>query len=50
MQNFTRAELRRLVKELDFAYAGLLTCVHCGCNLTAELKKRKVHILSLYKQ
>lgn len=28
-------------KELDFTYAGLLTCGHCGCNLTAELKKGK---------
>lgn len=23
----------------DFAFAGLLTCGHCGCSLTAEMKK-----------
>jgi site-specific DNA recombinase len=23
----------------DFAFAGLLTCGHCGCSLTAEIKK-----------
>ena len=28
-------------KNLDFTYAGLLTCGHCGCKLTAELKKGK---------
>lgn len=25
---------------LDFAYTGSFTCGHCGCQLTAELKKR----------
>lgn len=26
---------------VEFAYTGLLTCGHCGCQLTAELKKGK---------
>ena len=25
----------------DFAFKGLLTCAHCGCGITAELKKGK---------
>ncbi len=25
----------------DFAFAGLLTCGHCGCSLTAEMKKSR---------
>ena len=27
--------------EVEFAYTGLITCGHCGCQLTAELKKGK---------
>lgn len=27
--------------DVEFAYAGLITCGHCGCQLTAELKKGK---------
>ena len=27
--------------DVEFAYTGLLTCGHCGCQLTAELKKGK---------
>ena len=27
--------------DVEFAYSGLLTCGHCGCQLTAELKKGK---------
>ncbi len=26
---------------IEFAYTGLITCRHCGCQLTAELKKGK---------
>lgn len=26
---------------VEFAYAGLITCAHCGCQLTPELKKGK---------
>lgn len=26
---------------IDFAYTGLIRCQHCGCLLTAELKKEK---------
>lgn len=25
--------------DIDFAYTGLINCGHCGCQLTAELKK-----------
>ena len=28
-------------REYDFAYKGLIICAHCGCILTAELKKGK---------
>ena len=28
-------------QSLDFAYTGLFRCGHCGCQLTAELKKGK---------
>jgi len=27
--------------DVEFAYTGLLTCGHCGCQMTAELKKGK---------
>ena len=27
--------------DIEFAYTGLLTCGHCGCQMTAELKKGK---------
>ena len=27
--------------DVEFAYAGLIKCGHCGCQLTAELKKGK---------
>ena len=27
--------------DVEFAYVGLLTCGHCGCQMTAELKKGK---------
>ena len=27
--------------DVEFAYSGLLTCGHCGCQMTAELKKGK---------
>ena len=27
--------------DVEFAYAGLIICGHCGCQLTAELKKGK---------
>ena len=27
--------------DVEFAYTGLITCGHCGCQLTAELKKGK---------
>ncbi len=27
--------------DIEFAYAGLITCGYCGCQLTAELKKGK---------
>lgn len=27
--------------EVEFSYTGLITCGHCGCQLTAELKKGK---------
>lgn len=26
----------------EFAYRGLITCAHCGCRITPELKKRKL--------
>lgn len=27
--------------DVEFAYTGLITCGHCGCQMTAELKKGK---------
>lgn len=30
---------RARTHDVEFAYTGLLTCGHCGCQLTAELKK-----------
>ena len=29
------------MQKREFAYSGLVTCAHCGCKLTAEIKKRK---------
>ena len=26
----------------EFTYTGLMTCGHCGCAMTAEIKKRQV--------
>jgi site-specific DNA recombinase len=33
----------------DFAFAGLITCGHCGCALVGKIKKRPLHLLSLYR-
>ena len=27
--------------DVEFAYTGIIKCGHCGCQLTAELKKGK---------
>ena len=37
MFNYPRARSHNV----EFAYIGLLTCGHCGCQMTAELKKGK---------
>lgn len=36
---FTQTKVR--THEVQFDYAGLIKCGHCGCQLTAELKKGK---------
>ena len=33
--------VRARTHDVEFAYTGLIKCGHCGCQLTAELKKGK---------
>jgi site-specific DNA recombinase len=35
------ASVEKPKQSLEFAYTGLLKCDHCGCSITAELKKNR---------
>jgi site-specific DNA recombinase len=40
---------RPRITKRRFAFGGLLTCGIRGCAMTAEIKKQKIHLLSLYR-